>query len=63
MRAEEARALQRERQARLDGMIFAVRELASRVTASLAAPEGGDIAALAKMLDDIAELQRQNPPG
>jgi PAS domain S-box-containing protein len=43
VRAEEARALQRERQARLDGMLFAVRELATRVTRSLAAaPEAGD---------------------
>jgi len=43
LRAEEARALRRERQARLDGMLFAVRELASRVTRSLAAlPQGGD---------------------
>ena len=43
MRAEEARALQRERQARLDGMLFAVRELAARVTRNLAAaPEAGD---------------------
>jgi PAS domain S-box-containing protein len=37
LRAEEARALRRERQARLDGMLFAVRELASRVTRNLAA--------------------------
>ena len=43
LRAEEARALRRERQARLDGMLFAVRELASRVTRSLAAlPQDGD---------------------
>jgi hypothetical protein len=43
VRAEEARALHRERHARLDGMLFAVRELASRVSRNLAAaPEAGD---------------------
>ncbi|HZO30578.1 MAG TPA: PAS domain-containing protein, partial [Chloroflexota bacterium] len=43
MRAEEARALQREQRARLDGMLFAVRELASRVTWNLTvAPEAGN---------------------
>jgi PAS domain S-box-containing protein len=80
MRAEEARAMQRERQARLDGMLVAVRDLAARVTRSLAAtPEVGGqgpgstarssldealeaAAALSRVLDDIAELQRQNPP-
>jgi PAS domain S-box-containing protein len=66
MRAEEARALQRERQARLDGMLFAVRELASRVTRNLtAAPEDGDAPrsgltapSLDEALDAAAALSR-----
>ena len=42
-RAEEAQALRRERQARLDGMLFAVRELTDRVARNLAAaPEAGN---------------------
>jgi PAS domain S-box-containing protein len=40
VRAEEARALQRERQARLDGMLFAAHQLAARVTSGLAASSG-----------------------
>jgi PAS domain-containing protein len=39
-RAEEERAVQRERQARLEGMLFAARELASRATSNLAASSG-----------------------
>jgi len=43
VRADEERAVQRERQARLDGMLFVVRDLASHLTGSLAAaPEAGD---------------------
>jgi PAS domain S-box-containing protein len=42
VRASQERAEQRERQARLDGMLFAVRELASRVNRTLAAPGTGD---------------------
>jgi len=42
-RAEETQALQRERQARLDGVVFAIRELTARVTRSLAtAPEAAE---------------------
>jgi PAS domain S-box-containing protein len=39
-RVEEERALQRERQARLDGMLFAVRELAARAKINLATSSG-----------------------
>jgi PAS domain S-box-containing protein len=43
-RAEEERVVQRERQARLEGMLYVVRDLASRVTRSLAtAPEDGAV--------------------
>jgi hypothetical protein len=61
VRAEEARASRRERHARLDGMLFAARQLASRVPSSL--DEALDAAsALSKALDEIAELQRQTSP-
>jgi len=61
VRAEEARTLQRERRARLDGMLFAAHQLASRVPSSL--DEARDSAsALSRALEDIAELQRQIPP-
>jgi PAS domain S-box-containing protein len=39
-KAEEALALERERQARLDGMLFAARQLASRVNDTLARSSG-----------------------
>ena len=40
VQAEQERAEQRERQARLDGMLFAARQLAARVTSSLATSSG-----------------------
>jgi hypothetical protein len=67
VRAEETRALERERQARLDGMLFVVRDLASRVTRTLAAvPEAGDASgpsstarsSLEEALDAAAALSR-----
>jgi PAS domain S-box-containing protein len=67
VRAEEARAARRERQARLDGMLFAIRELASRVTRDLAATsEARDVSApgssapssLDAALDAAAALSR-----
>ena len=45
----------------VDGMLFAARQLASRVPSSL--DEALDaVQALSKALDDIAELQPQPPP-
>jgi PAS domain S-box-containing protein len=66
VRAEQERAEQRERQARLDGMLFAVRELASRVNRTLAAPGPGDTprsgapapSSLAEAIDAAAALSR-----
>jgi PAS domain S-box-containing protein len=66
VRAERERADQRERQARLDGMLFAVRELASRVSRTLAAPGAGDTPrsgapaspSLAEAIDAAAALSR-----
>lgn len=66
VRAEQERAERRERHARLDGMLFAVRELASRVNRTLAAPEAGDTprsgapasSSLAEAVDAAAALSR-----
>jgi hypothetical protein len=58
LRAEEERVLHRERKARLDGMLFAARQLASRVPSSLDEALR-TTSALSKALDEIAELQRQ----
>ena len=66
-RAEEARAVQRERQARLDGMLFVIRELAARVTRNLAVtPAASDLPgptsavppSLHEALDAAAALSR-----
>jgi PAS domain S-box-containing protein len=55
-RAEEERTLQRERQARLDGMLFAVHELAARMNDDLT-ESSGDIALLRPQQSLAPELQ------